>query len=96
MSDKSKELASRWGPLVVSIVINLILVAYGYGQMVQRLTPLEEHAKIHTVESDIKLFVTKSEWSLRNDTRDREVTDMKETLRRIESKLDRSISDRNE
>lgn len=91
MSDQTKDWLSKWAPLLFAIATNISVVAYGYGKMAQRIEPLEEHAALHTTEKAISLFVTRSEFSMSNMARDRELADIKAGLAAANDKLDRLI-----
>jgi hypothetical protein len=86
MSTQQRDWLSKWLPLVIAIGGNLVTVAYGYGQLVQRIAPLEKH----TAES-FSLYVTRQEFNQRTLTRDAELTDLKARLDRMEQKLDRLL-----
>ena len=86
MSTTQRDSILRWLPIAVTIMTNLVLVAYGYGQLNQRVTPLEKHM------SDAQTtFVTRNEFSQRVSSRDREMNDLKDRLERIDVKLDRLL-----
>ena len=91
MSDHNKDLLSRWLPLLVALLANLAMFSYGYGKLEQRLAPLETHVSTDTTEAAMRIFVTKAEWSMRNDTRDRELADVKASLAQVNAKLDRLL-----
>lgn len=86
MSNVQKDWLSKWAPLVVAIVTNLILVAYSYGKLEQRLGPIEKHIDRSSTD-----FVTRNEFIQRTDTRDREMADLKQAIRDIDAKLDRLL-----
>jgi hypothetical protein len=94
MSTTQREWFSRWMPLLVAIATNGILVAYGYGKLEQKLAPLEAHVFTDTTERAMALFVTRQEFGQRNDTRDRELADVKASLREINAKIDRLLESR--
>jgi hypothetical protein len=52
------------------------------------------HVLSDTTEKAMALFVTRQEFSQRTETRDREIADMKLTLREINAKLDRILEAR--
>ena len=91
MSDRTKDWLSKWAPLLFAIFTNVAVVAYGYGKMSQRLEPLEEFATSHTTEKNISLFITRSEFIMNNNARDRELADIKAGLAAANDKLDRLI-----
>ena len=39
----------------------------------------------------MRIFVTKAEWTMRNDGRDRELADVKTALTQVNAKLDRLL-----
>lgn len=84
MSTHQKEWLSKWLPLIFTVASNLVIVAYGYGQLHQRIIPLEQHMLYDTTEKAMQLFVTRQEFAQRTETRDRE-------LKEIGAKLDRLI-----
>lgn len=86
MSTTQRDSLLRWLPLAVTILTNLILVAYGYGQLNQRVVPLERHAA-----ETPSAFVSRNEFNQRVATRDREMADLKERLDRMDAKLDRLL-----
>lgn len=86
MSTTQRDSILRWLPIAVTILTNLILVAYGYGQLNQRVTPLEKHMSEAAMS-----FVTRNEFNQRNQTRDREMNDLKDRLERMDGKLDRLL-----
>ena len=94
MSTNQREWFSRWMPLLVALATNGILVAYGYGKLEQRLAPLEAHVLSDTTERAMALFVTRQEFSQRTETRDRELADVKASLREINAKIDRLLEAR--
>jgi hypothetical protein len=81
-------------PLIVALTTNGVIVAYGYGKLEQRISPIEMHVLSDTTEKAMALFVTRQEFSQRTETRDREIADMKLTLREINAKLDRILEAR--
>lgn len=91
MSNENKEAMARWLPLVVSIISYVVIIGMAYGRLDQRLVPLETHIATNTTENQIKIFVTRAEWMQRNDSRDKELAELKTALRDINSKLDRLI-----
>lgn len=91
MSDRTKDWLSKWAPLLFAIFTNVAVVAYGYGKMSQRLEPLEDFASSHTTEKNISLFITRSEFIMNNNARDRELADIKSGLAAANDKLDRLI-----
>ena len=91
MSYRTKDWLSKWAPLLFAIFTNVAVVAYGYGKMSQRLEPLEEFATSHTTEKNISLFITRSEFIMNNNARDRELADIKAGLAAANDKLDRLI-----
>ena len=82
MSNVQKEWWSKWAPLAVAIVTNLILVAYSYGKLEQRLNPLEKHQEN---------AISRYEFTQSTTTRDRELQDVKSALRDMDAKLDRLL-----
>jgi hypothetical protein len=86
MSTPQKDWLSKWLPLIFAIGGNIVTVAYGYGQLVQRIAPLEKHST-----EALSIFVTRNEYSQRNVTRDSEMGDLKARLDRMEQKLDRLL-----
>jgi hypothetical protein len=86
MSNVQKDWLSKWAPLVVAIITNLILVAYSYGKLEQRLAPIEKHQDRSSTD-----FVTRNEFTQRTETRDREMADLKQSLRDMNVKLDRLL-----
>lgn len=91
MSDKAKESLSRWMPLVISILSYVAIGAFTYGKLDQRMIPLESHLVSASTENQIKMFVTRTEWGQMNDSREREMAELKASIRNIDSKLDRLI-----
>ena len=94
MSTTQRDWLSKWMPLLVAIATNGILVAYGYGKLEQRFSPIEAHVLSDTTEKAMALFVSRQEFGQRNETRDRELADVKSTLREINAKLDRILEAR--
>jgi ubiquinone biosynthesis protein UbiJ len=86
MSTTQKESILRWLPIAVTILTNLILVAYGYGQLNQRVVPLEKY-----VAEAPASVVSRNEFNQRVAYRDREMNDMKDRLERMDGKLDRLL-----
>jgi hypothetical protein len=86
MSSAQREWITGWAPMILTIIANLVLVAYGYGQLQQRLTPIEKHA----AESE-SVYVRRVEYVQKTTDRDREMRDLKDDLRAISDKLDRII-----
>jgi len=82
MSNTQRDSILRWLPLAATIMTNLILVAYGYGQLNQRISPLEKHMEDSP---------TRNEFNQRNATRDREIEDLKDRIVRMDGKLDRLL-----
>lgn len=91
MSDRTKDWLSKWAPLMFALFTNVAVVAYGYGKMSQRLEPLEDYAATHTTEKAIGMFITRSEFVMNNNARDRELADIKAGLTAANDKLDRLI-----
>lgn len=86
MSASQKEALTYWMPLVVTLFTNIALVAYGYGQLQQRISPIEKH-----VELSAQSYVTRQEYVQKISDRDREMSNLREDLRSINAKLDRII-----
>jgi hypothetical protein len=82
MSNTQRDSILRWLPIAVTILTNLIIVAYGYGQINQRIVPLEKY---------IEDAPTRNEFNQRNATRDREIEDLKDRIVRMDAKLDRLL-----
>lgn len=91
MSDKTRDWLSKWAPLMFALFTNVAVVAYGYGKMSQRLEPLEDYVSTHTTEKAIGMFITRSEFMMNNNARDRELADIKAGLTAANDKLDRLI-----
>lgn len=91
MSDQTKDWLSKWSPLLFAIATNISVVAYGYGKMAQKIEPLEEHATLHTTEKAISLFVTRSEFAMSNMARDRELADIKATVKEMKDEVNRKL-----
>jgi len=86
MSVNTRDALTRWLPLAVAIITNLVLVAFGYGQLQQRIAPIENHAT-----SAPAVYVPRTEYAAAIASRDREMGDLRETLRTMDAKLDRLI-----
>ena len=86
MSTTQRENVLRWLPTLITIVINLIFVGYVYGKMEQRIVPIEKHVDAAQVS-----FVSRAEWTVSRQSRDREISDLNTRLERIENKLDRAL-----
>lgn len=86
MSTSQRDTVLRWLPIAITILTNFGLVAYGYGQLNQRVVPLEKHAA-----EAITTFVSRNEFNQRVATRDREMGDLKDRLDRMDAKLDRLL-----
>lgn len=91
MSTPQREMLSKWLPLIVALVTNFIVVAYGYGKLEQRLAPVETHVSVDTTERALALFITRAEFQQRSETRDRELADLKVALQQMNQKLDRIL-----
>lgn len=91
MSTAQRDWLSKWLPLVVAIGANVVTIAYSYGKLEQRLTPIEEYVRTYTHERASASFVTRPEFTNQKSVRDREVDELKQTLREINAKLDRLI-----
>lgn len=91
MSAAQKEWISKWLPLVIAIASNLILVAYGYGKLEQRLGPLETHVATDTTEHALNMFVTRVEFTQQNLSRDKELAELRIGIREMNAKLDRLL-----
>lgn len=91
MSDRTRDWLSRWAPLLFAIFTNVAVVAYGYGKMSQRLEPLEEFATSHTTEKNINLFITRSEFIMNNNARDRELSDIKSTVKEMKDEVNKKL-----
>jgi len=86
MSTPQRDWVSKWAPLVVALATNCALVAYGYGQLNQRLVPLERHES-----KAFETFVTRAEFSQRSTTRDVELAQLHQLLRDLNAKMDRLL-----
>ncbi len=86
MSSSQRDSILRWLPIAVTILTNLILVAYGYGQLNQRVLPLEKHAA-----DALSTFIPRTEYAQRISTRDREMDELRGRLEKIDTKLDRLL-----
>ena len=91
MSSAQKDWLSKWLPLLIAILSQIAIVAYGYGKIEQRINPLEQHVLTDTTEKSITLFVTRSEWEQMNRSRAQQLEEQTKRLERIEAKLDRLI-----
>ncbi len=91
MSTANRDWISKWAPLLLAIGTNVAVVAYGYGKIEQRIVPVEQHLVWDTTERQISMFVTRSEYVASNLTRDRELVDIKTSLRDVNEKLDRLL-----
>lgn len=91
MSIPQKDNLARWLPLAVALISNVVVVAYGYGKLEQRIVPVEQHATLHSNEVQMRIFVTRGEWDMRNQTRDRELETLKSELGKVQDKLDRIL-----
>jgi hypothetical protein len=93
--EEARERVTRWVPVLVATLIaigsNAIFVSYLFGKMEQRIVPVEEHVRTDTTERLLQLFITRTEFHQRTDTRDREMADMKATLREMNNKIDRLL-----
>lgn len=94
MSTQQKDWLSKWMPLVVALLTNVGTIAYAYGRLEQRLAPIEEFTRTNTHERQSTNFVTRPEFVAQKSVRDREVDELKQTLREINAKLDRLIERR--
>lgn len=91
MSIAQKDWLSKWLPLVVAIGANVATIAYGYGRLEQRLAPIEIFVRENSFEKHVQAFTPRSEFATQKQVRDREVDELKQTLREINAKLDRLI-----
>jgi hypothetical protein len=91
MSQVQKDMLARWAPLLVALVTNLIVVAYGYGKLEQRLSPIEGQLAGLQHDKLAGIYVTRVEFQMRTTQRDREMANHAEWMGRIESKLDRLL-----
>lgn len=106
-SEAKASILDRWVPVLVSTVLILVGLGAAYGRVDQRQTA-EEQARISgeialareimPIEQRVRLFVTRAEWEIRNQTRDGEiktereatakaVEELKASLRSVDSKL---------
>lgn len=91
MSTQQKDWVSKWLPLIVSIMTSVGTVAYAYGRLEQRLAPMEAFMRENSFERHAQVFTPRTEFHAQKSTRDRELDELKGTLREINSKLDRLI-----
>lgn len=91
MSDRTKDWLSKWAPLLFAIFTNVAVVAYGYGKMSQRLEPLEDYAATHTTERAIGMFITRSEFVMNNNARDRELADIKNAVKEMKDEVNKKL-----
>ena len=91
MSTAQKDWISRWLPLLVAIAANIITIAYSYGKLEQRLTPIEEYTRVYTYERAAANFVTRVEFVAAAAHNDKETDELKQALREINQKLDRLV-----
>ena len=81
MSVEQRDWFAKWTPLMVSILVNMIILAFGYGRMVEQIIPLQEYAKANNYERSVERFVTRQEYQTRNSARDNELSEMKQAIR---------------
>lgn len=91
MSNEAKERLSRWLPLAVAIVTNLVIVAYGYGKLEQRLSPVEAHVVSTSAEKLHAQFVSRNEYEQRRAHLDNDIKELRADLRAMDAKLDRLL-----
>lgn len=91
MSASQKDWISKWLPLIFAVGANIVTVAYGYGKLEQRLDPIERYVQTYTHERAVQSFVTRSEFTQRTATRDREMDELRAQYRDIIARLDRVI-----
>ena len=95
MTTPAKENFAKWAPLLVALAGNIAIVAYGYGKLEQRLSPVELQLAALAHDKLAQHYVTRQEFALRTNQRDREMNTQNEWLQRIESKLDRLLERQN-
>lgn len=91
MSIPHKDWLAKWLPLLVAVVTNLMIVAYSYGKLEQRLAPIELQLANLAHDRLSSSFVMRPEFEMRTAQRDREMETQAEWLKRIEAKLDRLL-----
>lgn len=95
MSTTQKEALSKWAPLIVTLISNLVIVAYGYGKLEQRMTPIEAQLTTLAHEKLAASYVTRTEYQAKVQQRDQQFAKQDEWLIRIEAKLDRLLERQN-
>ena len=95
ISHEQKDFLSKWAPLVVALITNAVVVAYGYGKLEQRMAPIEIQLSALAHDKLSVNYVTRSEFTMRTQQRDREMERQSEWLNRIEAKLDRVLERQN-
>lgn len=91
MSTQQKDILAKWLPIIIALITNAVVVAYGYGRLEQRLTPIEQSIATLAYDKLSAGFVTRTEFNTRIQQRDREMGVQNEWLLRIETKLDRVL-----
>jgi hypothetical protein len=91
MSDARKDTLLRWLPAFIALVGfigNAVYVGRWIGAVEQRVEFLEKRP---TQSENLATFVSRNEFNIQRDNRDRQIGDMGKLLTRIEEKLDRVI-----
>lgn len=91
MSTQQRDLLAKWLPVVIALLTNAMVVAYGYGRLEQRLNPIEQSIASLAYDKLSGSFVTRTEFNTRTTQRDREMGVQNAWLARIEDKLDRLL-----
>lgn len=96
--DTSPSIFSKWLPALVAFVGfigNAVYIGRWSGALDARLVAVESHAASTALhmpfERKIELFVTRTEYSAKQLSRDTELAEIKAAFRGIDAKLDRLI-----
>lgn len=91
MSDARKDTLLRWLPAFVALVGfigNAVYIGRWIGAVEARVEFLERQP---TASANMATFVSRNEFTLQKENRDRQILDLSKTLNRIEEKLDRMV-----
>lgn len=99
MSTQAKEALSKWVPILITVLINVVTIGYWGGRIEARVTSIENHAHDEVVHMPLakkfETFVPRTELTAMKSSRDLEIAEMKSDNKAaffaINAKLDRLI-----
>jgi len=89
MGTESKvNMAAAVVAVIISVLANAVLIGVAYGRIDERFKPIEAHVQLDTTDRLMAMFVSRNEWVQRNTSRDLELSEIKDSLKQLNAKMD--------